>query len=329
MKKIIITFVFVLGIIQPCFAYHIEVLQVSNIGAFDDAYNGFLSELAKNGIAEGKDLTITRHVIDAEADASLWKKVGILLKIKTTSSKIVDAKPDLVLTISTPATKYSMNKIISAGIPLVFTCVANPPLIGCPSVTQSGPGFTGATLYQDPLNFMVLAQMAKPDTKVIGLIHSDDDNAIAFAEETKRKSAQLGITVLSKQVERSDPIIPPAKELIEAGVDSFAIPLDAYYGFKDQQYGKDLFAIAAEHKLPVFAFANYDEKGALLYAGPDFKYIGELSGQQAVKILKEGVKPEDLPILKQEDLIIYVDSNIAAELGVEFSEALLKAAKQR
>ncbi|HHO75056.1 MAG TPA: hypothetical protein ENN05_01335 [Deltaproteobacteria bacterium] len=329
MKKLIITVVVVLAFFQPCLGYHIEVLQVSNIGAFNDAYEGFLSELAKNGIAEGDNLTINRHVVDAEADASLWKKVGILLKIKSLSSKIVGAKPDLVLTISTPATKYSMNKIISSGIPLVFTCVANPPLIGCPSNEKSGPGFTGATLYQDPLNFLVLAQMAKPDTKVLGLIHSDDDNAIAFAEETKRKSAQLGITVLAKQVERSDPIIPAANELIQAGVDSFAIPLDAYYGFRDQQYGKDLFAIAAENNMPVFAFANYDEKGALLYAGPDFRYIGSLSGQHAVKILKDGEKPEDLPILKQEELSIYVDSDIAKTLGVEFSETLLKAAKPR
>ncbi|HOO45248.1 MAG TPA: ABC transporter substrate-binding protein [Deltaproteobacteria bacterium] len=329
MKKFIGALFFVCMVVSPCFGYHIEVLQVSNIGPFDDAYNGFVSELARNGINEGENLTITRHVIDAEADASLWKKVGILLKIKSLTSDIVDTKPDLVLTISTPATKYSMNKIIAEGIPLVFSCVANPPLIGCPSVEKSGPGFTGATLYQDPLNFMVLAQMAKPDTKVIGLIHSDDDNAIAFAEETKRKSSQLGITILASQVERSDPIVPAAKELIEAGVDSFAIPLDAYYGFKDQQYGKDLFAIAAEHKMPVFAFVNYDEKGALLYAGPDFTYIGELSGKQAVKILKEGIKPEDLPILKQEDLSIYVDSTIAKNLGIEFSESLLKAAKQR
>jgi len=329
MKKIIGALFFVCMVVSPCFGYHIEVLQVSNIGPFDDAYNGFVSELARNGINEGENLTITRHVIDAEADASLWKKVGILLKIKSLTSKIVDAKPDLVLTISTPATKYSMNKIISEGIPLVFSCVANPPLIGCPSVEKSGEGFTGATLYQDPLNFMVLAQLAKPDTKVIGLIHSDDDNAIAFAEETKRKSAQLGITVLARQVERSDPIIPAAKELIEAGVDSFAIPLDAYYGFNDQQYGKDLFALASEHKMPVFAFVNYDEKGALLYAGPNFRYIGELSGKQAAQILKEGVKPEDLPILKQEELSIYVDSAIAKNLGLAFSESLLKVAKQR
>ncbi len=329
MKKSVAVIFLVLFFSQPCLAVHIEVLQVSNIGAFDDAYNGFVSELASNGIVEGENLTITRHIIDADADVSLWKKVGILLKIKSTSSKIVDAKPDLVLTISTPATKYSMNKIIDAGIPLVFSCVANPPIIGCPTVEKSGPGFTGATLYQDPLNFLVLAQITKPDLKVMGLIHSDDDNAIAFADEIKAKAAGYGITIVPREVDKSESIKPAALELIKAGVDSFAIPLDAYYGLRNLEPGRDLFSICKEHKIPVFAFANYDEKGALLYAGPDFKHIGVLSGKQAVKILKENAKPEDLPILKQEDLNIYVDTENAKQLGIDLPEELLKIARKR
>ncbi len=329
MKKLVILFAALMFLTVPCFAYHIEVLQVTKVQAFDDTYNGFLEELAKNGIVEGKNLTVKRHIIDASADAGIWKKIVILMKIKSAASDIVKAKPDLVMTISTPATKYSMDKVIGAGIPLVFSCVANPPIIGCPSVTQPAKGFTGATLYQDPLNFLVLAQMAKPDTKKIGLIHSDDDNAIAFAQEMSRKASSLGITVVAKQIEKSQPIRPAALELAKAGVDSFAIPLDAYYGIRNQEHGKTLFAVAREKKLPVFAFVNYDEKGALLYAGPDFTYIGKLSGKQAVAILKDGKKPESLPILKQEELNIYVDKDIAQELGIKISDRLLKAAKLR
>jgi len=329
MKKGMFIIALVLFFVQPCYSYHIEVLQVSDIVPFDDAYKGFVGELAKNNIVEGDNLSINRHIIDAEADANLWKKVCILLRIKNAASRIVDAKPDLVLTISTPATKYSMKKIISAGIPLVFTCVANPPLIGCPSVKKSGVGFTGSTLYQDPLNYMVLAQMAYPGAKNVGLIHSDDENAIAFADEVGRKAAQIGIKVLAKEVGKSDPIIPAAKELVEAGIDSFAVPLDTYYGLNEQQYAKDLRVIADENKLPVFCFANFDEKGAVLYTGPDFRHIGMLAGTQALKIIKDKVKPEELPILKQEELNIYVDVEKAEMLGLTISEKLLKVSKQR
>ncbi len=105
MRKVLVIPLLVLFLICPCYAYHVEVLQVSNIGPFDDAYRGFLEELGRNGIVEGQNLTVNRQIIDAAADANLWKKVGILLRIKSAASRIVDAKPDLVLTISTPATK--------------------------------------------------------------------------------------------------------------------------------------------------------------------------------------------------------------------------------
>lgn len=91
---------------EPVFAkdsYHIEVLQVSKINPFDWAYEGFVAELAKNGIIKGQSLVINRHIIDADADAGIWKKVGILMKIKSTANEIIASKPDLVLTISTPA----------------------------------------------------------------------------------------------------------------------------------------------------------------------------------------------------------------------------------
>ncbi len=329
MRKVWIGLLLVLFLISPCYAYHVEVLQVSDIGPFDDAYRGFVEELGRSGIVEGQNLTVNRQIIDAAADANLWKKVGILLRIKSAASRIVEAEPDLVLTISTPATKYSMDKIMGAGIPLVFSCVANPPVVGCPSVTEPAPGITGATLYQDPLNFLVLAQMAKPDIKNLGMIYSDDDNAVAFNTEVTRKASQLGITMVTKEIGKSDPLTPTALELINAGVDSFAIPLDAYYGLRDQEHGKELFAVAAEHNLPVFAFVNYDVKGALLYAGPDFHHIGVLSGRQAAAILKEGKKPEELPILAQKDLGIFIDLQIAEKLGLEISDQLLQAAKER
>jgi putative ABC transport system substrate-binding protein len=329
MKTLNVLPVLVLLLASPCSGYHVEVLQVSNIGAFDDAYEGFVQELANNGVVEGGNLTVNRQVIDADADANLWKKMSILLKIKSAASRIVDAKPDLVLTISTPATKYAMEKIRGAGIPLVFCCVANPPVVGCPSVSQPAPGITGATLYQDPLNFLVLSQMVKPGLRNLGMIYSDDDNAVAFNTEMTRKASRLGITVLSREVEKSADLTPVALELVEAGAECFAIPLDAYYGLRNQEHGKELFAVADQHNIPVFAFVNYDEKGALFYAGPDFRHIGILSGRQATAILKDGRMPEELPILKQEELQVYVDKGIARRLGIELSQELLKVAKER
>ncbi|HRV34866.1 MAG TPA: ABC transporter substrate binding protein, partial [Desulfomonilia bacterium] len=150
-----------------------------------------------------------------------------------------------------------------------------------------------------------------------------------FNTEVTRKASQLGINMVTREVGKSDPLTPAALELIKAGVDSFAIPLDAYYGLRNQEHGKELLAVASEYNLPVFCFVNYDDKGALLYAGADFNHMGVLSGRQAAAILKEGKKPEELPILAQKDLQVFIDRQIAEKLGIELSEQLLQVAKER
>ena len=309
-------------------SYHIEVLQVSKINPFDWAYEGFVEELAKNGIVEGQNLVINRHIIDADADAGIWKKVGILLKIKGKASDIIASKPDLVLTISTPATKYSKDKFISAGIPVVFTAVAVPQALGCKSVTQPGPGFTGASLYLDPISAFKITLLALPHLTKMGIVHSDDDNAVAFVQEAKAKAQTLGVEILSRQVEKSDSPAAAARELIEQGVQAFGIPIDAYYALRDYQPTIQLMSVTEPRKVPSVCFCHVGFSGAVLYVGSEFKRIGALSGAQAVKILKEGAKPESLPVMIQDDLTILVDLDASKRMGIELPMEILQIAKE-
>ncbi len=330
MKKLLFGMILVLLFSVPAFAkdtYRIEVLQVSKINPFDWSYEGFISELAKNGIVKGKNLVINRHIIDADADAGLWKKVGILMKIKSAASEIIAAKPDLVLTISTPATKYSKDKFISAGIPVVFTGVAIPKAVGCASLTKSGPGFTGSSLYLDPTNAFKITKLALPKLTVMGIVHSDDDNAIAFVEEAKAKAKALGITVLTKQVSKSDSPKAAAQDLINQGAQAFGVPIDAYYALRNYEPTTDLMSVIQSKNIPAICYCHVGFSGAILYVGSEFRVIGELSGKQAVKILKEGAKPETLPVLMQGDLKILVDLKTAKKQGIELPLAILQIAQ--
>jgi hypothetical protein len=64
----------------------------------------------------------------------------------------------------------------------------------------------------------------------------------------------------------------------------------------------------------------------MVYIGSDFTTIGELSGTQAVKIMKDGTRPESLPILRQEDLRILVDTNQLKELHFKLPLEILQIA---
>ncbi|HQP30242.1 MAG TPA: ABC transporter substrate binding protein [Deltaproteobacteria bacterium] len=332
MKRSLFVALVLLFCALPCqgAGYRIEILQVGNVDAFDMAVTAAKAELAKNGLIEGQNLSINRTVIDADLDAGIWEKAKIFLKIKNQAARIASAKPDLVITVGTPATKYSKEKIIGAGIPLIFTGVAIPELVGCKSKTQAGPGFTGATIYMDPKDVLQLAKLALPNLKVMGVVHSDDENAAAYVQEAKTKASQLGITIHSRQVSKSDKLTPAAKELVAKGIDAFFIPIDVYYALRDYEPTKELRAFTHNSKIPGIASVlggHKGSRGAVLYIAPDFRIVGGLTGKQAVKILKEGVKPETLPVARQEKLDIHVDLVELKALDLQLPMQVLQLAK--
>lgn len=329
MAKILYGLALVLFMIQPVLGadYKIEVLQVAKIDAFDQSFAGIKDELAKNGIKEGVNLTIKRHVIEAEIGAGTWERIKVLLKIKSTAGEIAASKPNLVITIGTPATKYAKDKIIEAGIPLVFSTVSVPEMVGCKSKTVAGPGFTGSSNYINPADILKVAKLAFPKVKSIGMIYSDDENAVGFVNETKQNAAGLGLTIHAKQISKSSKIGPAAQEIFAQGIDLFLIPNDSYYGIRNYEPAKDILAFSQSKKLPVMSAVQANIKGCLLYMSKDYRISGELAGRQAAKILKDGVKPETLPILHQEGFNILVDMDAAKAMGIEFPNQLLMMAK--
>jgi len=286
-----------------------------------------MEKLEEHGIVEGANLVVSKHIIDADLDAGIWQKVGILMKIKKTAGKIIDENPDLVLTIGTPATKHSRAKIIKAGIPLVFVGVASPLAAGCESMTQAGKGCTGTSIYIDATDVLKIIRFALPDSETIGIVHSDDDNGIAFAADTKEKASKMGISVLTRQVEKSDKIGPAVMELVGEGVDMFGIPPDAYYALRDNEPSKDIAEICRGKKIPTVAFMSCGAPGAVLYVGPSMRISGRLSADQAVKILRDGVKPEQLPIGMQKELTILCDQEQLKSIGIEIPLGIMKLAK--
>jgi len=204
-----------------------------------------------------------------------------------------------------------------AHIPVVFTAVANPLEVGSTSFRDAGPGVTGATLYIDMADSLKVVQQMFPGVRRIGMVHTDDENGVAHVQVATAKAAAAGIGVASRQVSKNDAIVPALKELFGDGdgVQMFAVPLDTYYGLRNYEPARDLADFAAENRVPVVSFAMTRMPGAALYVGSDFATVGALSGQQAVKILKRHVKPDILPILRQEEPTVRVDPERMAVLG--------------
>jgi putative ABC transport system substrate-binding protein len=308
--------------------YRVEVLQITNFEELQMVYDGFLKELEKSGISQGRNLTVNRTMIDFDIEnPSLAKKINVYLSIRKEASRIAKEKPDLVLTMGTPVTKYAKDKIIAAGIPLVFTALAFPAEVGCKSLTEAGPGFTGVTTHMNMKDALLIVKQAFPAIKTVGIVHSDDANSIAHVEEAKKEGLSLGITIISKQVGIKAAIVPALKELQKQGVQVFAVPPDPYYELRDHEKAGELIEFSKANKIQAFTLVIDKIPGAILYVGVDFDNIGALSGRQSVKILKDGVKPEALPILQQQDLTIMVDTKVMQALNIQLPPEILRMAK--
>jgi putative ABC transport system substrate-binding protein len=305
--------------------YKIEVLQVTNIEPFQKSFEGFMNVLKENGLELGKNLKVNRVVIDFDIEkGGFWNRLGVLIRIREEAARIAEVKPDLVLTIGTPATKYAREKITDANIPVVFTSVAIPQAAGATSLIDAGPGCTGATLYMDMEENMKIVKQIFPDIKMIGMVHSDDENGIAHVKEATKSAYALGITVVSREVNKKEMIVPALKELFIKGVKMYAVPLDTYYGLRKYEPTLDLTDFGKEYKIPVITFALVRVPGAVLYVGADFGVVGGLSGQQAIKILKKNRKPDVLPILKQEEPTVLIDPERVKALNIRLPQEILE-----
>ncbi len=305
--------------------FRVEVLQVTDIEPYQEAMDGFMSALRSNDIVAGKNLELNRVKIDFDVEkGGFWSRLGVLMRIRQEAARIVNAHPDLVLTIGTPATKYARGMLAEAHIPVVFTAVANPEDAGCVSLVDGGEGATGSTLYTDMSDSLKLVHAVFPAVRKIGMIHTDDENGVANVAAATAQGAPLGMAVTSKLVSKSDSIAPSLKELYAngAGVEMFAVPLDTYYGLHRYEAAIDLGDFGAEHKLPVVTLAMVRVPGAALYVGADFGQVGKMAGNQAAKILKRHIKPDVLPILRQETPTVLVDPARLAALNVTLPSAL-------
>ena len=307
-------------------SFKIEVLQVTDIEPYQESLDGFLAALRSNELIEGKNLSVHRVKIDFDMEkGGFWSRFGVLLRIRNEAARIVEAKPDLVLTIGTPATKYARGIVEDAHIPLVFTAVANPQDAGCVSLSDAGPGVTGSTLYSNMGESVKVVQQLFPEVRRIGMVHTDDENGVAHVAAAVASAGQAGMAVSSRLVSKNDSIVPTLKSLYNQGqgVQMFAVPLDTYYGLHRYEAATDLGDFGAAHQLPVVTLAMVRVPGAVLYVGSDFTQVGNLAGIQASKILKRRTKPDVLPILRQETPTVLIDPERAAALHIALPSAFL------
>jgi putative tryptophan/tyrosine transport system substrate-binding protein len=303
----------------------VEVLQVTALEELQEVYDGFLKELEINGFIQGKNLEVKRTIIDFDMESGSWtRRLKAYWNIKGEASRIAREKPDLVLTMGMPVTNYAKDKIMAEGIPLVFTAVGNPVKVGCKTLTEAGPGFTGSTTYMDMKEALRQVHTALPGIKILGLVHSEYSGSSNQVEDALKEGPADGFTFVVKKVKMKGRITPLLKELQASGVQAIVVPSDPYYEIRNYEAAKDLVEFSKATKIPVVSFVGDRFHGSLMDVCVEFRTIGALAGSQAVKILKEGARPGNLPVARQQNLTLISNTKNADSLGIQLPPAFLQ-----
>ncbi len=301
--------------VAPATAAPKRVMMVVWIGC-EDVCRGVQDYFKENGI------DVDFLVRDAAQDSS--KFPGFVQEARA-------MKADLVLTWGTKTTLGIVGTLADRDdptmlndIPVVFTVVADP--VGTKiieSYDKTGrPNVTGTrNRVPEEVNIKSIRRYL-PGFNHLGVLYDPSEvNSVAKVEELNGLAGPLGFTldVLPLGLDASG---APTIDSIKPQMDKFkaAGAQFIYLGsstFLEKQ--QDAFTGAAvDSGLPVLVSYEHmvTESQALMSVAARDYDVGKLAGQQAAKILVDGRKPGDLPVLPMEEFAYLVNMKVAKKLSL-------------
>ena len=119
-------------------------------------FDGFMAGMAELGYVEGENVT---YIYEGP--------VGAIDALEPAVQKLMEAEPDLVLSISTPATLRAKAALEGTDIPLVFSPVNDPVGSGVvDSLRNPGGNLTGPSIYTGQRVLSVAAADKPPGSRV-------------------------------------------------------------------------------------------------------------------------------------------------------------------
>ena len=319
MKKAVFTLILALclAILTPFASFaqtdaiQIGVLQLVEHPALDAAYKGFVDGLAEAGFVDGENIEIDFR--NAQADQS---------NLMTMSDRFVKNNVDLILAIATPATQSVASA--TSTIPILFTAVTDPvaarlveswekPGLNVTGVSDIGP-------IEDQIN---LCRRLLPEAKTIGIIYNSSEvNSEVQAKEAEKYANEAGFKVEFGTVTSVNDIEQVATSLA-AKSDIFYVPTDNTIASAIP----NLVQVAQEKGLLIVGGEEGQvESGAAATISISYYKLGLQTAAMAVRILKDGATPADLPVEKLEDTDLIINQAYADEIGYTYPKEIIDAA---
>ncbi len=251
-------------------------------------------------------------------------------------------KPDLVLTFGTSVTLGVIGTLDDIDdsrflqeTPVVFTVVADP--FGtriAESFETSGRPFVAGTFNRVPeaVNVEVIRQYDPSFSKLGLLYNANERNSVIKKEELEALVPGLGVELVAIELDPGNPGAPdPATipirmaELKAQGVRWVYLGSSSFLRLNGELYTKSAVENGIAIVSPYESLVR--ERQALLSIAARYYDVGQLAAQQALKILRDGATPGDLPVVRATDFAYVVNMEVARQLDLIPPFAFLQIAE--
>jgi putative tryptophan/tyrosine transport system substrate-binding protein len=242
------------------------------------------------------------------------------------AKELVDLKPDLIVTASTPG-------LVAAGketrtIPIVFVAVSDPVGQGLvTSLARPGGNATGFSYFEFPVVGKVLEtlkQMAPGVVRVALLFNPDTLSYIPFLRSLDALAPSVGAQLIKAPVRNGSEIEAAiAAAAREPGGGLLVLP-DAFTNVH-----RDLIVgSAARHRLPAaYTLRFFATAGGLMSYGIDMADLYRRAVPYMDRILK-GAKPAELPVQQPTKFEFVLNLKAARALGLDVPPMLVAQADE-
>lgn len=296
------------GLAKPK-SYTIGVINLTP--TLEGTLAGFKDGMKELGYIEGENVT---YVYAGPA--------GSIDKLDGMAKDLVNAKVDLIFSISTPATQAAQRATASNRTPVVFGVLTDPIGAGVvTSLAQPGGNITGVTFGPQEVQRLEWLTKISPGVKRIYIIYNPNDSSAKLALKTvNATAARLNLEIVTREAANPDDIT--------AALNDFPENIDAVYLLPDSQTEKrlaDILAVANAHHI-ASSLANVDlvEKGALYSYAMKLGPTGKQAARLADQILT-GIKPADLPV-ETTEFFLAINLKTAQSIGLTIPDNILSQA---
>ena len=283
------------------------------------AVDGLKAGLKELGYIEGENVVF--EVKNPKGDRDLTKVLA---------GEIVASKPDLIVSISTSASRAvkDANKDAARPVPVVFADVGNFEELGIKNIQRPGGFMTGVVVDNVPAapKRTELLKTLLPNLKRIGVLvnnkHVSYDEILKVYEEGAKK---LGLKISWYNVTKKEEVAPAMEKMIAQRPDAFMTTSEAVISGN-----ADLITpLLKKAKIPSIDF-NIErgvKSGYLMVYGVSRFDTGKQSARIVDKVLK-GASPGDIPVEFALNPTFEISAKLAKDLGITIPESLLSLANK-